>query len=221
MAPRAALPCCGRGEHRLRVCLLCRLRARRCAAVDRCRRLHGARLPVQLHGLRETRLPQHLPPAVAALPALLHQPRRAELRAAATANPGGIGRAAGPGSVTAGAGPMRLSRTVRVRLSRTERAGCTMKLATNQATAVEEFKPIPIRREARALGRTRFAFRMSLDLQLLTCTRFLSPHFAGMHGAALDVGCGEMPFRGLLPAGTNYTGPDIPQAAGFGMRGHP
>ena len=96
-----------------------------------------------------------------------------------------------------------------------------MKLATNQATAVEEFKPIPIRREARALGRTRFAFRMSLDLQLLTCTRFLSPHFAGMHGAALDVGCGEMPFRGLLPAGTNYTGPDIPQAAGFGMRGHP
>jgi SAM-dependent methyltransferase len=95
-----------------------------------------------------------------------------------------------------------------------------MKLVTSQATAAEEFKPIPIRREAGALGRTRFALRMLLDLQLLTCTRFLSPHLAGMHGAVLDVGCGEMPFRGLLPAGTNYTGLDIPQADSFGMRRH-
>jgi SAM-dependent methyltransferase len=96
-----------------------------------------------------------------------------------------------------------------------------MKPATSQATVVEEFKPIPIRREAGALGRTRFALRMLLDLQLLTCTRFLSPHLARMHGAVLDVGCGEMPFRGLLPAGINYTGLDIPQADGFGMHRHP
>ena len=41
-----------------------------------------------------------------------------------------------------------------------------------------------------------------------------------MHGGVLDVGCGEMPLRGLLPPGTNYTGLDIPQADGFGMRRH-
>jgi SAM-dependent methyltransferase len=96
-----------------------------------------------------------------------------------------------------------------------------MKPATSQATAAQEFKPIPIRREAGALGRTRFVLRMSPDLQLLTCTRFLSPHLAGMHGAVLDVGCGEMPFRGLLPADTNYTGLDKPQADCFGMRRRP
>jgi SAM-dependent methyltransferase len=99
--------------------------------------------------------------------------------------------------------------------------GCVMKVATSQTPAVEDFKPIPIRREAGTLGRMRFALCMSRDLQLLTCTRFLSPHLAGMNGAVLEVGCSEMPFRGLLPAGTKYTGLDVPQADGFGMRRHP
>jgi SAM-dependent methyltransferase len=61
---------------------------------------------------------------------------------------------------------------------------------------------------------------MTADLQLLTCTRFLSPHLAEMRGPVLDVGCGEMPFRGLLPAGTCYTAIDVPQADDFGMRRH-
>jgi SAM-dependent methyltransferase len=99
--------------------------------------------------------------------------------------------------------------------------GCVMKVAKSQVPAVEDFKPIPIRREPGTLGRIRFALRMLLDLQLLTCTRFLSPHLAGMNGAVLDVGCGEMPFRGLLPAGTKYTGLDVPRADCFGMRRHP
>lgn len=85
---------------------------------------------------------------------------------------------------------------------------------------VEEFKPIPIRRGAGAFGRTHFALRTALDLQLLTCMRFLSPHFAGIRGEVLDVGCGEMPFRGLLPAGVGYTAVDVPRADEFGMRRH-
>jgi SAM-dependent methyltransferase len=87
--------------------------------------------------------------------------------------------------------------------------------------SVEEFKPIAIRREEGALGRLRFAIRMIVDLQLLTCVRFLTPHLAAMKGAVLDVGCGEMPFRGLLPSGITYTAVDVPAADDFGMTRHP
>jgi SAM-dependent methyltransferase len=90
----------------------------------------------------------------------------------------------------------------------------------SQASPIEEFKPIPIRRDAGVLGQARFAVRMVLDLQLLTCTRFLAPRLAGLRGTVLDVGCGEMPFRSMLPPGTAYTGLDVPQAGDFGMRRH-
>lgn len=85
----------------------------------------------------------------------------------------------------------------------------------------EAFKPIPIRREAGLRGRLAFAARMVVDLQLLTCLRFLRPRLAGMRGAVLDVGCGEMPFRYLLRATARYTGLDVPAAGEFGMRRHP
>ena len=85
----------------------------------------------------------------------------------------------------------------------------------------EEFKPIPIRRRAGLIGRIAFAARMLVDLQLLTCARFLTPALAQMRGSVLDVGCGEMPFRGLLPDDARYTGLDVPAADDFGMRANP
>ena len=84
----------------------------------------------------------------------------------------------------------------------------------------EEVKPIPIRRDSSKVSRILFALRMVLDLQLLTCTRFLRPHLRNMTGSVLDVGCGEMPFRGFLPDGHRYTGIDVPMADDFGMRQH-
>lgn len=86
--------------------------------------------------------------------------------------------------------------------------------------SVEDFKPIPIRRDDGVLGRLLFAVRMLGDLQLLTCTRFLAPCLGRMRGSVLDVGCGEMPFRGLLGPDARYTGIDVPQADDFGMRHH-
>jgi SAM-dependent methyltransferase len=90
----------------------------------------------------------------------------------------------------------------------------------NNIFETEECKPIPIRRDSGALGWLAFTGRMLVDLQLLTCTRFLAPHLAGMGGSVLDVGCGEMPFRALLPKAAHYTGLDIPAADDFGMRHH-
>jgi SAM-dependent methyltransferase len=84
----------------------------------------------------------------------------------------------------------------------------------------EEFKPIPIRRAEGRLGHALFGLRMVVDLQLLTCARFLAPLAATMRGRVLDVGCGEMPFRGFLPAEASYTGIDVPAAVDFGMRRH-
>jgi SAM-dependent methyltransferase len=85
----------------------------------------------------------------------------------------------------------------------------------------EEFKPIPVRRAPGVLGDARFALRLCVDLQLLTCQRFLAPRLAALKGALLDVGCGEMPFRALLGAGVKYTGIDVPAADAFGMSAHP
>lgn len=81
----------------------------------------------------------------------------------------------------------------------------------------EEFKPIPVRRASGPLGRLAFGLRLIVDLQLLTCIRFLTPRLSNAQGAVLDVGCGEMPFRPLLPANVRYTGLDVPEAVAFGM----
>lgn len=85
----------------------------------------------------------------------------------------------------------------------------------------EEFKPIPIQRADGLLRRWLFTFRTWVDLQLLTCTRFLAPRLDRLSGTVLDVGCGEMPFRALLGKNASYTGIDVPVAGEFGMRRHP
>jgi SAM-dependent methyltransferase len=84
----------------------------------------------------------------------------------------------------------------------------------------ELFKPIPVRRGESTLSRLAFALRQVVDLQLLTCTRFLAPHLGNLRGKVLDVGCGDMPFRGLLPPEAEYLGLDIPLADAFGMWRH-
>jgi SAM-dependent methyltransferase len=86
--------------------------------------------------------------------------------------------------------------------------------------ADEAVKPVPIRHGDGFAGRFAFRLRSLVDLQLLTCLRFLSPRLAGMQGRVLDVGCGEMPFRRLLPRVALYTGIDVPAAGAFGMRDH-
>jgi SAM-dependent methyltransferase len=91
----------------------------------------------------------------------------------------------------------------------------------NRLAATEEFKPIPVRRSPGVLGRARFTLRLLVDLQLLTCQRFLAPRLSQLNGALLDVGCGEMPFRTLLGPGASYTGIDVPRADAFGMRQNP
>jgi SAM-dependent methyltransferase len=89
----------------------------------------------------------------------------------------------------------------------------------SQQPTVEAFRPIAIHRRAGSLGRLLFAARMAADLQMLTCVRFLKPHLSRLTGSVLDVGCGEMPFRGLINPAACYTGLDVPQASDFGMRG--
>lgn len=88
------------------------------------------------------------------------------------------------------------------------------------SVVTEEFKPIPVRRSAGVVGDIRFTLRLAVDLQLLTCQRFLAPRLARLKGALLDVGCGEMPFRPLLAPGVAYTGIDVPSADAFGMSQH-
>jgi SAM-dependent methyltransferase len=79
---------------------------------------------------------------------------------------------------------------------------------------------IPVDPGSGRLSLLKFRLRSCADLQLLTCIRFITAHRDLLTGKLLDVGCGQMPFRHLLPPGADYTGIDIPDAAEFGMQKH-
>ena len=83
--------------------------------------------------------------------------------------------------------------------------------------ALEGMKPVPVRVGNGWRGRLLFALRCAGDLQLETIRRFLVPYLRQFDGDVLDVGCGHMPFRTLMPDGVRYTGLDVPQADSFGM----
>ncbi len=85
------------------------------------------------------------------------------------------------------------------------------------STFAEMVKPVPVRVGSGRAGRFAFAVRRSVDLQLSTIWRFLAPELSKCRGDFLDVGCGDMPFRRLLPKGVRYNAIDVPQADGFGM----
>lgn len=87
--------------------------------------------------------------------------------------------------------------------------------------AKEAFKPIPVRHGTGPVANAAFAARQWIDLQLLTCIRFLRPRMYQMRGKVLDVGCGEMPFRAYLSPKVQYQGLDVAEAVSFGMRDHP
>jgi SAM-dependent methyltransferase len=63
--------------------------------------------------------------------------------------------------------------------------------------------------------------RRFMDLQLASIWKDLKPLLGGVSGSILDVGCGEQPYRWMLPDGVAYTGIDIPETEErFGNR-HP
>ena len=86
------------------------------------------------------------------------------------------------------------------------------------AEIIEEFKPVPVDTGSGSFALLKFRLRSWADLQLLTCIRFITAHRGLLNGKLLDVGCGQMPFRHLLPPGAIYTGIDIPAASSFGMQ---
>jgi hypothetical protein len=91
-----------------------------------------------------------------------------------------------------------------------------MKQTTSQATAVPEFKPISVQREPEPWG-ARVVCSACCWTFICSPARDSCYHIALEYTARCLISApGEMPFRGLLPAGLY-----IPQADGFGMRRHP
>ena len=88
--------------------------------------------------------------------------------------------------------------------------------AAASAAPRESFQPISVKSPAE--HPLRFRLRCLVDLQLATIAARLRPALAGLRGDVLDVGAGESPWRGWLPAGTRYRGIDVGHADEFGMR---
>ena len=79
----------------------------------------------------------------------------------------------------------------------------------------ETFQPIAVK--APEENRLLFGVRCMVDLQLLTIYRFLSGHLRTVSGRMLDVGAGQSPWKGILPATAEYVGADVYTAGDFGM----
>jgi SAM-dependent methyltransferase len=76
-------------------------------------------------------------------------------------------------------------------------------------------RPIPVSRGETKISKLKFWLRSIADLQLLTCFRYLKPRLGKVQGVLLDVGCGNMPYRGLLKPDVKYVGIDVPQNSTF------
>ena len=79
----------------------------------------------------------------------------------------------------------------------------------------ETFQPIAVK--APEDNRLLFFLRCLVDVQLLTIYRFLSVHLRNVSGRMLDVGAGQAPWKGMLPATAEYVGLDVYAAGDFGM----
>ena len=89
--------------------------------------------------------------------------------------------------------------------------------------AVESFRPpAHLGPGSGVLGRIRFAVRRLADLQTFTVVRDISPWLRERSGVLLEVGCGDQPYRYLVPRDCRYLGLDIGSTgASFGTGLHP
>ena len=72
------------------------------------------------------------------------------------------------------------------------------------------------------VGRFRFAVRRLADLQTFTVVRDISPWLRERSGVLLEVGCGDQPYRHLVPRDCRYLGLDIAATGdSFGTGLHP
>ena len=84
----------------------------------------------------------------------------------------------------------------------------------------EARKPPPNRAPTDGLvGGLRFALRRFLDLQVASVVADLAPWLTARSGSVLEVGCGDQPYRAMLPGRCAYTGLDWEgSAAEFAVR---
>ncbi len=92
-----------------------------------------------------------------------------------------------------------------------------------QSGTVESFTPpAHLGPGSGLVGRIRFAVRRMADLQTFTVVRDISPWLREQTGVLLEVGCGDQPYRHLVPRHCRYLGLDIAVTGeAFGTGQHP
>ena len=84
---------------------------------------------------------------------------------------------------------------------------------TGELREDEQLRPLPhLRTEQGVLGRVRRQARLFADLQVSTVDASVRPWLSQRSGHLLEVGCGDQPYRSLVPADCKYVGLDIEQA---------
>jgi hypothetical protein len=83
-------------------------------------------------------------------------------------------------------------------------------------TMPEGFRPVSHTPPVGFFGKVKFYGRMILDFQILTIYRDLKARMPCLTGNVLDVGCGQSPYKHLLPPETTtYFGIDVVDAGKF------
>jgi SAM-dependent methyltransferase len=80
----------------------------------------------------------------------------------------------------------------------------------------EEFRPVSNTAPEGFFGRLKLWLRFVFDFQIKTIYKNLKQFASEQHGTVLDVGCGDSPYKHLLPVDANYVGVDIQAQNYFG-----
>ena len=79
--------------------------------------------------------------------------------------------------------------------------------------AREQLRPMPhLKTASGRVEALKRAARLFADLQVNTVSATVRPWLCARSGNLLEVGCGNQPYRSLIPAGCGYVGLDIEQA---------
>lgn len=85
---------------------------------------------------------------------------------------------------------------------------------------IEDFKPFAHQSTIGFIQKLSGYLRRTIDLQLYSIYRDITPYLSNVMGTVLDIGCGDCPYKTLLKSEVKYIGIDVSAADEFDYKGN-